>query len=73
LRYSALAAGVLYGLYHQATLSASAKLNAINRDYEHKQSLIQKAKAEFSKKNSGGSGDGGTFSPIHAFAQYASQ
>jgi hypothetical protein len=51
LRYSALAAGVFYGLYHQATLSASAKLSAINREYEHKQSLIEKAKAEYSKKN----------------------
>jgi hypothetical protein len=51
LRYSALAAGVLYGLYHQASLSASAKLAAINREYEHKQSLIEKAKAEYSKKN----------------------
>jgi F-type H+-transporting ATP synthase subunit e len=51
LRYSALAAGVFYGLYHQASLTASAKLSAINREYEHKQSLIEKAKAEYSKKN----------------------
>jgi F-type H+-transporting ATP synthase subunit e len=51
LRYSALAAGVFYGLYHQASLSASAKFAAINREYEHKQSLIEKAKAEYSKKN----------------------
>jgi len=51
LRYSALAAGVFYGLFHQASLSASAKLAAANRDYEHKQSLIEKAKAEFTKKS----------------------
>jgi len=47
LRYSALAAGVFYGIYHQASLSASAKLAARNREYEHKQKLIEKAKAEY--------------------------
>lgn len=51
LRYSALAAGIFYGLYHQASLTASAKLSAINKEYEHKQSLIEKAKAEYSKKH----------------------
>jgi F-type H+-transporting ATP synthase subunit e len=51
LRYSALAAGVFYGLYHQASLTAAAKLSAINKEYEHKQSLIEKAKAEYSKKH----------------------
>jgi hypothetical protein len=51
LRWSALAAGVFYGLYHQASLTASAKLSAINKEYEHKQSLIEKAKAEYSKKH----------------------
>jgi F-type H+-transporting ATP synthase subunit e len=38
-------------MYHQAKLSSAAKLAAINREYEHKQSLIEKAKAEYSKKN----------------------
>ena len=51
LRYSALGAGVFYGFYHQASLSASARLAAVNREYERKQSLIEKAKAEYSKKN----------------------
>lgn len=51
LRYSALAVGVFYGLYHQASLTASSKLSAVNREYEHKQSLIEKARAEYSKKN----------------------
>lgn len=50
LRYSALATGVLYGLYHQATLSAKSKINQVDRDYEHQSSLIQKAKAEYVKK-----------------------
>jgi F-type H+-transporting ATP synthase subunit e len=49
LRWSALGAGVLYGVYHQAALSTSAKLAAIDRAYEHKQKLIEQAKAEFSK------------------------
>ena len=51
LRWSALGAGVFYGMYHQAKLSTAAKLSAINREYEHKQSLIAQAKAEYSKKN----------------------
>jgi ATP synthase E chain len=36
-------------MYHQAKLSSAAKLAAINREYEHKQQLIAKAKAEYSK------------------------
>jgi F-type H+-transporting ATP synthase subunit e len=51
LRYSALGLGLFYGVYHQASLSSSAKLAAVNREYEHKQSLIEKAKAEYTKKN----------------------
>ncbi|KAE9373145.1 putative ATP synthase subunit E, mitochondrial [Stipitochalara longipes BDJ] len=49
LRYSALGAGIFYGVYHQAKLSSAAKLAAINREYEHKQQLIDRAKAEYSK------------------------
>ncbi|KAG4432708.1 hypothetical protein IFR05_011808 [Cadophora sp. M221] len=51
LRYSALGAGIFYGFYHQAKLSSASKLAAINREYERKESLINQAKAEFSKKN----------------------
>ncbi|KAI9855092.1 MAG: hypothetical protein M1824_006300 [Vezdaea acicularis] len=50
LRWGALAVGVLYGFSHQLTLSASAKSAQIDRDYAHKQSLIQQAKAEWTKK-----------------------
>jgi F-type H+-transporting ATP synthase subunit e len=68
LRYSALGAGIFYGLYRQASLSASAKLAAIDREYEHKQSLIEKAKAEYTKKNMPASakteGGGSTFDPV---------
>lgn len=67
LRWSALGAGVFYGLYHQSKLSTSAKLAAIDREYQHKQSLIEKAKAEYAKKNMPASskteGGDGTFKP----------
>ncbi|KAG9234360.1 putative ATP synthase subunit E, mitochondrial [Amylocarpus encephaloides] len=49
LRWSALGAGVLYGVYHQASLSTAAKLAAIDRKYQHKQHLIDQAKAEYAK------------------------
>ena len=65
LRYSALGAGIFYGFYHQASLSAAAKLAAAQREYEHKQSLIEKAKAEYAKKNapaSSSTSSGGTYS-----------
>jgi len=51
LRYSALGAGIFYGLYHQAKLSTATKLAAVNKEYEHKQRLIDQAKAEYTKKN----------------------
>lgn len=44
-------AGIFYGLYHQAKLSSAAKLAAIDREYEHKQKLIEQAKAAYTKKN----------------------
>ncbi|KIM97746.1 hypothetical protein OIDMADRAFT_20220 [Oidiodendron maius Zn] len=49
-RYSALGFGIIYGIYHQATLTSSAKLAATKREYDHKQKLIEQAKAEYSKK-----------------------
>jgi F-type H+-transporting ATP synthase subunit e len=54
-------------MYHQAKLSSAAKLAAINREYEHKQQLIEKAKAEYSKSKSPASAKtesgGSTFVP----------
>jgi len=50
LRYSTLAFGIFYGFYHQRSLTAQLKMNEINREYEHKESMIQQAKAEFTKK-----------------------
>ncbi|CZT45729.1 related to F1F0-ATP synthase subunit E [Rhynchosporium secalis] len=52
LRYSALGAGIFYGFYHQAQLTAASKLAALNKEYAHKESLINQAKAEFVRKNS---------------------
>lgn len=51
LRWSALFGGVFYGLYRQSTLNTQAKLAEHEREYKHKESLIQKAKAEWAKKN----------------------
>jgi hypothetical protein len=58
-------------MYHQAKLSTAAKLAAVNREYEHKQQLIEKAKAEYSKSKlppSAKKEDGGsTFAPTSVF------
>ncbi|KAJ4420057.1 F1F0 ATP synthase subunit e, mitochondrial [Gnomoniopsis sp. IMI 355080] len=50
LRYSALAFGVFYGFSHQRSINASLRAAAEKRDYEHKQHLIEQAKAEYTKK-----------------------
>jgi len=50
LRYSALLFGVFYGITHQRSITATQKSQAAKRDYEHKQKLIEQAKAEYAKK-----------------------
>ncbi|KAK4100620.1 hypothetical protein N658DRAFT_497071 [Parathielavia hyrcaniae] len=50
LRYSALGLGIFYGFYHQRTITSSQKAAAAQREYDHKQELINKAKAEYAKK-----------------------
>ncbi|KAF3482113.1 uncharacterized protein GIQ15_04872 [Arthroderma uncinatum] len=52
LRYSALFAGVFYGLYHQSTLNTQARAAQIEREYKRQESLIERAKTEFKNKNS---------------------
>ncbi|KAI1421066.1 ATP synthase E chain-domain-containing protein [Xylaria sp. FL1777] len=52
LRYSALAFGVFYGFTHQRSINASQRAAAAKREYEHKQHLIEQAKAEYSKTKS---------------------
>jgi F-type H+-transporting ATP synthase subunit e len=51
LRYSALLGGLFYGVWHQSTLNAQAKDAEKDREYKHKESLIQQAKAEWLRKN----------------------
>lgn len=49
LRYSALGAGIFYGFTHQRSISAAEKAAAAQREYEHKQELINKAKEAYAK------------------------
>lgn len=70
-RYSALLFGVLYGVYHQSTITAKTKLAQIDREYSHKESLILQAKAEFAKKNmpaeSKTEGDGSKYNVVFLY------
>ncbi|KAI8958350.1 ATP synthase E chain-domain-containing protein [Daldinia sp. FL1419] len=49
LRYSALAFGVFYGFTHQRSINASQRAAAAKKEYEHKQQLIEKARAEYAR------------------------
>ncbi|KAL9111321.1 MAG: hypothetical protein Q9227_004198 [Pyrenula ochraceoflavens] len=51
LRWSALGFGVLYGFYHQRSVTSQAQFAKTDREYKHQESLIAKAKAEFVKKS----------------------
>lgn len=51
LRYTALGLGVLYGFSHQRKITAAGKAEAAKHEYEHKQSLINKAKSEYARIN----------------------
>ncbi|KAJ1333885.1 F-type H+-transporting ATP synthase subunit e [Microdochium nivale] len=50
LRWSALAFGVFYGFSHQRAINATNRATADKKAYEHKQHLIEQAKAEYAKK-----------------------
>lgn len=50
LRYSALAGGVFYGFYRQSSLNSQSKRAEIDREYAHKEHLIEQARAEWKKK-----------------------
>ncbi|KAI1006333.1 hypothetical protein K3495_g1891 [Podosphaera aphanis] len=58
LRYSALGAGVIYGVWHQSKLSAAARDAAAHQEYKHKQTLIAQAKAEYAKSKGSASSGG---------------
>ncbi|KAK0734879.1 ATP synthase E chain-domain-containing protein, partial [Lasiosphaeria miniovina] len=49
LRYSALGLGIFYGFYHQRTISSTQKTAAAQRNYQHKQQLIDQAKEAYAK------------------------
>ncbi|OJJ46266.1 hypothetical protein ASPZODRAFT_133296 [Penicilliopsis zonata CBS 506.65] len=51
-RYSALVAGLVYGFYHQSSITSQAKRAEIDREYHRQEQLIQQAKAEWKKKTS---------------------
>ncbi|KAI5466186.1 ATP synthase E chain-domain-containing protein [Mariannaea sp. PMI_226] len=50
LRWSALGLGVFYGFTHQRAITSTQKAEHAKHEYEHKERLIQQAKAEFAKK-----------------------
>ncbi|KAK5657112.1 hypothetical protein OQA88_3640, partial [Cercophora sp. LCS_1] len=41
--------GVFYGFYHQRTITTTQRAAAAQRDYEHKQKLIEQAKQAYAK------------------------
>lgn len=51
LRWSALGLGVVYGAYHQMSLSAKDRAAQAQKEYDAKAKLISEAKAEFTRKN----------------------
>ncbi|KAG8421083.1 F1F0 ATP synthase subunit e, mitochondrial [Metarhizium acridum] len=51
LRWSALAVGVFYGFSHQRTITATQRAEHAKHEWESKQKLIDRAKAEYAKKN----------------------
>ncbi|KAJ5092171.1 hypothetical protein NUU61_007041 [Penicillium alfredii] len=50
LRYSALVAGLFYGVFHQSSLNSQTKRTEIEHEYARKERLIEQAKAEWKKK-----------------------
>ncbi|KAL9101144.1 MAG: hypothetical protein Q9163_003569 [Psora crenata] len=50
LRYSALVGGVLYGVYHQSVVRSRQKINQVDAQYKQQAILIDKAKAEWTKR-----------------------
>lgn len=49
-RYSALVAGLIYGVCHQSSLTQATKRAEIEHEYARKERLIEQAKAEWKKK-----------------------
>lgn len=49
LRWSALGVGVFYGFYHNQALKSQAAQHAAAAEWQHKESLITQAKAQWAK------------------------
>ncbi|KAJ5127445.1 hypothetical protein N7448_008224 [Penicillium atrosanguineum] len=49
-RYSALVAGLVYGVYHQSSLNSVAKRTEVEHEYARKERLIEQAKTEWKKR-----------------------
>ena len=49
-RWSALAFGVFYGFSHQRAITAGQKAEHDKHEWDHKQKLIDQAKAEYAKQ-----------------------
>ncbi|KAK3903037.1 ATP synthase E chain-domain-containing protein [Staphylotrichum tortipilum] len=49
LRYTVLGLGVFYGFSHQRSITAAQKAAEAQREYEHKQQIINKAKAAYAQ------------------------
>lgn len=62
LRYSALIFGIFYGFQHQRTITAQNHAAHAQAEWRNKESLIEKAKLEWKKKQNPQSfkGDDGT-------------
>ncbi len=49
LRYTVLGLGVFYGFSHQRSITAAQKAAEAQREYDHKQQIINKAKAAYAQ------------------------
>ncbi|KAI9025985.1 ATP synthase E chain-domain-containing protein [Phycomyces nitens] len=49
-RWSALAFGVAYGFSHNRSLKKQEKEKEAQREYKHKEELIEKARAEYARR-----------------------
>ncbi|KAL1917933.1 uncharacterized protein VTP21DRAFT_3767 [Calcarisporiella thermophila] len=61
-RWSALGLGVLYGAYHHSSLVRAEEKNRIDSEWAHKQALIERGRAEWSRLKAAEKGADGVVS-----------
>ncbi|KAF8251293.1 hypothetical protein K440DRAFT_579450 [Wilcoxina mikolae CBS 423.85] len=49
LRYTSLGCGVIYGFYHQSSLTSHSKVHLAQTEWKQKEALIARAKEEWAK------------------------